>query len=188
MSIPSKPETRDRSRKTTLVVGLGNVGKKYERTRHNVGFLVVNELARRHGAIFSEKKKLRALVAEVSTPEGKLVLVKPTTYMNRSGEAVQAVMAWQKPDRIIAIYDDADLPLGEIRVRESGGSAGHNGVKSLIEHLGHAFTRVRVGIGRPENARVALEDWVLQNWSKEEEERLGEIVQQAVEEILNPKL
>lgn len=149
----------------------------------------MDALAQELGARFSEKKKLRAYVAEASAPEGKLVLVKPTTYMNRSGEAVQEIAAWQKPDRIIAVYDDADLPLGEIRVRESGGSAGHNGVKSLIEHLGtDAFTRVRVGIGRPENNNVPLEDWVLTTWSKEEEERLEEIVEQAVGKILNPKL
>lgn len=165
-------------------MGLGNVGEKYERTRHNVGFLVVDALARELGVSFSEKKKLRAFIAEASAPEGKLVLVKPTTFMNRAGEAVQAIAAWQKPNRIIAVYDDADLPLGEIRVRESGGSAGHNGVKSLIEHLGtDTFTRVRVGIGRPENSHVTLEDWVLQIWSKEEEKQLEEIVKQAAKRV-----
>lgn len=165
-------------------MGLGNIGEKYAHTRHNVGFLVVDALAQKLGARFSEKKKLRAFVAEASAPEGKLVLVKPTTYMNRSGEAVQEVAAWQKPDRLIAVYDDADLPFGEIRVRESGGSAGHNGVKSLIEHLGTiAFTRVRVGIGRPENENIPLEDWVLQNWSDEEEKQLVEIVKQAAKRV-----
>ncbi len=180
MSNLSKPETK----KTILVFGLGNVGKKYEGTRHNVGFLVVDALAHKLGATFSEKKKLRAEITEISTPTNKLILAKPTTFMNRSGEAVQAIMSWQKPNRVVVIYDDADLPFGEIRVRERGGSAGHNGVKSLIEHMGtDAFTRVRVGIGRPENNNVPLEDWVLTRWSEEENVHLPEIVKRAVELI-----
>jgi len=104
--------------------------------------------------------------------------------MNRSGEAVSATMQWQKPDQVIVIYDDADLPFGDIRVRASGGSAGHNGIKSLIEHLGtDAFTRVRIGIGRPENKNIPLEDWVLKPWSKDEEAHLPEIMQQVLETI-----
>ncbi|HBL39083.1 TPA: aminoacyl-tRNA hydrolase [Candidatus Uhrbacteria bacterium] len=190
-SNPSKP-----ARGTTLIVGLGNFGKAYEGTRHNAGFLVVDELARRCGTSFSEKKKLRAEIAichleprpnvpvrygrVVEGSSQRLILVKPTTFMNRSGEAVQAVAGWQKPDRIIAIYDDADLPFGKIRVREDGGSAGHNGVKSLIEHIGGNFTRVRVGIGRPENNNVPLEDWVLTKWSAQESARLPEIVEHAM--------
>ena len=126
-------------------------------------------------------------MVEILTPEGKRILIKPTTYMNKSGEAVASARAWQKPDKLVVVYDDVDLPFGSIRVREKGGSAGHNGIKSIMERLGtDAFTRVRIGIGRPSNPRVPIEDWVLKKWSKSEEEQLPEILEKAVD-IINSK-
>lgn len=169
--------------KTTLIVGLGNVGEKYSNTRHNVGFLVVDAIARDYSVSFSHKKKMSADVAETSSSSGKLVLVKPTTFMNRSGEAVQKVIAWLKPQEVIVVHDDADLEFGDVRVKESGGSAGHNGINSIIESIGKEFTRVRVGIGRPENDRVPLEDWVLGKWSESEKEKLPEIIKKTIAQI-----
>lgn len=166
------------------MVGLGNVGEKYKDTRHNVGFLVANELARLNSTTFSHKKKISADVAETNSATARLMIVKPTTYMNRSGEAVSAVLRFFKPREIIVVHDDADLPFGEIRVRENGSSAGHNGVGSIIERVGENFTRVRIGIGRPENTNVPLEDWVLQKWSESEAKKMPEIVARTVEIIM----
>ena len=178
MSDPSRPD------KTLLIVGLGNPGEKYADTRHNVGFLVVEALAKAWDTSFSLKKKFKTDIAETITPDGKRILVKPTTYMNKSGEAVQAVMSWQKPGKTIVVHDDADLALGDIRVKDSGGSAGHNGINSLFEHIGQDFVRVRIGIGRSENEHIPLEDWVLGKWNMEERERLPEVIESAVEIIL----
>lgn len=151
-----------------LIVGLGNPGQEYAHTRHNVGFLVVDELERRG----LERTKARTL--------------KPDTFMNLSGTAVAAALRQTNMTAadVIVAYDDADLPFGEIRVREEGGSAGHNGMKSIFECLGtEAIRRVRVGIGRSENPDVPLDAWVLSKWSKEEEERLPDIVAKAADEI-----
>lgn len=151
-----------------LIVGLGNPGTEYERTRHNVGFLVVDELERRG----LDRTKARTL--------------KPDTFMNLSGTAVAAALRQTNMTTadVIVAYDEADLPFGEIRVREEGGSAGHNGMKSIFESLGTvAIRRVRVGIGRSDNPNVPLDAWVLGKWSKEEEERLPEIVAKAADEI-----
>lgn len=151
-----------------LIVGLGNPGTEYERTRHNVGFLVVDELARRG----IERTKARML--------------KPDTFMNLSGTSVAAALRQTNmtPADVIVAYDDADLPFGEIRVREEGGSAGHNGMKSIFECLGtEAIRRVRVGIGRSDNPNVPLDVWVLSRWSKEEEDALPTIVGRAADEI-----
>lgn len=151
-----------------LIVGLGNPGTEYERTRHNVGFLVVDELQRRG----LERTKARTL--------------KPDTFMNLSGTAVAAALRQTNMTvaDVIVAYDDADLPFGEIRVREEGTSGGHNGMKSIFEHLGtEAVKRVRVGIGRSDNPNVPLDVWVLGRWSKEEEDALPTIVGRAADEI-----
>ncbi len=151
-----------------LIVGLGNPGTEYERTRHNVGFLVVDELQRRG----LERTKARTL--------------KPDTFMNLSGTAVAAALRQTNMTvaDVIVAYDDADLPFGEIRVREEGTSGGHNGMKSIFEHLGtEAVKRVRVGIGRSDNPNVPLGVWVLGRWSKEEEDALPTIVGRAADEI-----
>jgi peptidyl-tRNA hydrolase, PTH1 family len=126
-----------------VVVGLGNPGRSYEHTRHNIGFLVADELARRHGGSWRAKKKVEA--APVSFGLKNVTLLKPTTYMNNSG----AALVGYKPEQLIIVHDDLDLSAGTVRVKVGGGAGGHNGLRSIIRHFGNDFVRVRVGIGRP---------------------------------------
>jgi PTH1 family peptidyl-tRNA hydrolase len=135
-------------------VGLGNPDRSYQRTRHNVGFLVVDELARRHGGPWRKRKKAEA--APMSLGSRKLTLLKPTTFMNNSG----AALAGHRSEDLIVVHDDLDLPPGDIRVKVGGGAGGHNGLRSIIQELGADFVRVRVGIGRPP-AGVGATDYVL---------------------------
>lgn len=133
-----------------LVVGLGNPGHRHERDRHNVGFMVVDELARRHGGTF--KGKFSGHLAEVRVAEGRLALVKPNTYMNESGRSVQPAAAFYKTplETLLVIHDEVDLELGRLQVRLGGGLAGHNGLRSVAGRLGSPdFLRLRVGVGRP---------------------------------------
>ena len=141
------------SARPKLVVGLGNPGREYAATRHNIGFAVLDRLAEDLDCSFRRKWRFSAEVAETATgAAGKVVLAKPRTYMNRSGVAVGALLNWLKlgPAEMLVVVDDADLPLGQIRLRASGGSGGHNGLRSIIEALGgnEGFARLRVGIGR----------------------------------------
>ncbi len=135
-------------------MGLGNPGRSYERTRHNVGFLVADELARRHGGSWRAKKKTEA--APVGLGLKNVTLLKPTTFMNNSGVA----LAGYKAEEIVVVHDDLDLPAGTVRVKVGGGAGGHNGLRSIIQHLGNNFVRVRVGIGRPP-VGLAPVDYVL---------------------------
>jgi peptidyl-tRNA hydrolase, PTH1 family len=135
-------------------VGLGNPGHSYERTRHNVGFLVADELARRHGGSWRAKKKAEA--ASVSLGLKNVTLLKPTTYMNNSGVALVGYEAVQ----LIVVHDELDLPAGGVRVKVGGGAGGHNGLRSIVQRLGSDFVRVRVGIGRPPVGMTAT-DYVL---------------------------
>ncbi len=137
-----------------VVVGLGNPGRSYERTRHNVGFLVVDELARRHGGSWRSKKKAEAAPIGFGLKNG--TLLKPTTYMNNSGTA----LVGYKPDQLVVVHDDLDLPEGDVRVKVGGGAGGHNGLRSTIQHLGNDFVRVRIGIGRPPPG-MTVTDYVL---------------------------
>ena len=149
-----------------LVVGLGNPGPTYDFTRHNVGFWAVADLADRYGSSFSLNPRPRAEVASVTLPgpeQVKLVLARPTTFMNDSGVAVKAIAAFHKiaPDHVIAVHDELDLDPGRLRVKLGGGDNGHNGLKSMRAHLGTGdFYRVRVGIGRPAGRQSAA-DYVL---------------------------
>jgi len=135
-------------------VGLGNPGRAYERTRHNIGFLVADELARRHGGSWRRRK--RAEAAPVWLGSTEVTLLKPTTFMNNSGSA----LAGYRTEDLILVHDDLDLPPGDVRVKVGGGAGGHNGLRSIIQHLGPDFVRVRVGIGRPP-AGVSGTDYVL---------------------------
>lgn len=157
------------SPRTYLVVGLGNPGPTYVFTRHNVGFWAVDDLADRHGARFTLSARHRAETTSVTLAPSpgsdaiKLILAKPTTYMNESGRAVQAVAGFHKipVSNIIAIHDELDLGPGQLRLKLGGGDNGHNGLKSMRAHLGSGdFLRVRVGIGRPLGRQPAA-DWVL---------------------------
>jgi len=134
-----------------MIVGIGNPGKKYANTRHNIGFACVESLADANGMNFDTKKS-QATIAEGSIAGERVLLVKPQTYVNLSGESVRALADFYKisPERVLVIHDDLDTPLGTLRIRAGGGSAGHNGMKSIINHLGSQdFPRIRFGIGRP---------------------------------------
>ncbi len=136
-------------------MGLGNPGRSYERTRHNIGFLVADELAKRHGGSWRAKK--RAEAAPVGFGLENVMLLKPTTYMNNSG----AALVGYKPGQLVVVHDELDLPAGTVRVKAGGGAGGHKGLRSIIQHLGgNEFVRVRVGIGRPP-VGVTATDYVL---------------------------
>ncbi len=133
-----------------MIVGLGNPGREYEATKHNTGFRVIDELARRWG-ISSWQRRMDAYVAQADAGEEKILLVKPQTYMNNSGLSVGPLMRWHKISQhdVYVIYDDMDLPVGRIRIRKNGSDGGHNGIKSLFANGCRDFIRFRVGIGRP---------------------------------------
>jgi peptidyl-tRNA hydrolase, PTH1 family len=154
-----------------LVAGLGNPGREYERTRHNVGWLVLDELARRHGG--SWRSKFSGSLAEVRLGEARLALLKPETYMNDSGRSVGAAERFFKvePARLLVAHDDVDLEPGRLQARAGGGLAGHNGLRSLAQHLGSQdFLRLRIGVGRPGRGdRRPVSDWVLSPFTAEED-------------------
>jgi peptidyl-tRNA hydrolase, PTH1 family len=168
-----------------LVVGLGNPGRRYERARHNLGFLVIDRLANRHHVAI-EKMLCGALVGDWSLGEEKIVLAKPQTFMNRSGAAVDGLLReyGATAENLVVVYDDLDLSFGRIRIRTSGSAAGHRGVLSIIENLGGApFYRVRVGIGRPPEGIDAV-DYVLQPFGDEEMQQLNDIVARAADSVV----
>ena len=139
-----------------LIVGLGNPEPKYDQTRHNIGFAAIDTLARAWQISLAENRKFQGDFGEGNTlGQGKIRLLKPLTYMNRSGQAIQSVTNWYKlpPESVLVIYDDLDLPLGKTRLRLSGSAGGHNGMKSIISHLNtQNFPRLRIGIGKPKGA------------------------------------
>lgn len=150
-AIPAQPLVQP-----SLIVGLGNPGTKYDRTRHNIGFEIVDALAKSYpGVSLSENKRFQGLIGEFRSGTERTVLLKPTTFMNNSGQAVRAVLDWYKlaPESVLVVYDDMDLPTGKLRLRLSGSAGGHNGMKSIIAHLGtKEFPRLRVGIGSTDKA------------------------------------
>lgn len=151
------------------IVGLGNPGVQYESTRHNIGFMVIDRLSDRW-QIPVQKSKCKGLVGEGRHQGTKVALFKPMTYMNLSGEALRAYMDYYKlnMENLIVVYDDLDTPFGKIRLRYKGSSGGHNGIKSIIQHLGtEQFHRVRMGISRPQRD-VSIVDYVLSNYTKAE--------------------
>lgn len=152
-----------------IIVGLGNPGSEYSATRHNIGFMVIDELAHRWN-VENWRERLDASVAEYRAGAETVLLVKPRTYMNRSGTAVGALARWYKvsPEDIIVACDDLDLPVGRLRLRLKGGSGGHRGIESLLVHIGQEdFIRVRTGIGRPPAGREVV-DHVLTRFSADE--------------------
>jgi|SRR5699024_5592537 len=151
------------------IIGLGNPGKKYKETRHNIGFLVIDELVNRQQLSLS-KSKFKCQYEMSNLQQEKVIFVQPQTFMNLSGEGVRPLLDYYNIDieDIVVIYDDLDLPVGKIRLREKGGHGGHNGIRSLIEHLGtKEFKRIRVGVGRPANAQPIV-SYVLKPFAKEE--------------------
>jgi len=171
-----------------VLIGLGNPGTPYKHTRHNMGFLVLDALAKQWQLSFRNKTSLQAEIAEHLFEGEKIILCKPQTFMNVSGKSVQALLHQSplRPEDLLVVYDDADLPFGTLRYKESGSSAGHNGMQSILELFpnGTAIARLRIGIGRPAFPDVPLDEWVLKRWSPEEEQQLSTILDAAVQEIL----
>ncbi|CAM3096373.1 aminoacyl-tRNA hydrolase [Paenibacillus sediminis] len=160
------------------IVGLGNPGSEYEKTRHNVGFMAIDRLADRHG-ISVKQNKCKALIGEGNIGGSKVVLIKPMTYMNLSGESVRAFMDYYKAsiDDLIVVYDDMDTAIGKIRLRYQGSAGGHNGIKSIIQHIGtQQFNRVRMGISRPEPG-FSIVDYVLAPFPKKEDSLLKQMIE-----------
>ena len=156
-----------------LIVGLGNIGREYENTRHNIGFMVVDELAKKLGVSFGKEDR-SAYCAEYRAPE-KILIIKPTTYMNLSGFAVGAYANFYHidPEDIIVISDDMDLPVGNLRIRRKGSAGGHNGLKSIAAHLGTSdFPRFQSGIGHPERNNKAVVNHVLHPFVGEDKEKI----------------
>lgn len=145
-----------------LIAGLGNPGKQYEKSRHNIGFLFADYFAGKHGLKFKNAGKAESAAGEINGE--KFILLKPQTFMNLSGQAVQSVAAYKKIEvnSILIVHDDVDLPEFELRIKSGGGDGGHNGLKSITEQLGNNYyIRVRVGVGRPPNPAMDTADWVL---------------------------
>lgn len=165
-----------------MIIGLGNPGKAYEDTRHNIGFRVVDRLASDWGAPLTQSK-FKGMYSIVHRPEGKVMLVKPLTYMNLSGECIGPLMDYYNVDieDIVVIYDDLDLPTGQLRLRQKGSAGGHNGIKSLIQHLGtQQFNRMRIGISRPPTG-MKVPDYVLARFREEEKPDVAEAVEKSAQ-------
>ena len=165
-----------------LFVGLGNPGKEYDLTRHNVGFMTLDYFIKQNNLpAFKDNKKFEGQLSEGTLNNKRLILLKPTTFMNNSGQAVQKVANFYKikPENIIAIYDELALPFGQIRTRIGGQDAGHNGVKSLISHLSQNFGRIRIGINNELSTKATTTDFVLKKFTKDEQEKLEAIISEA---------
>lgn len=168
-----------------LITGLGNPDDKYKFTRHNAGFMVLDYLGYKWGFDFKFESKFNAQVAKINHNGESIVFVKPMTYMNLSGNAVQSVMNFYKiaPEDILVIYDDLDIPLSQMRFRPKGSAGGHNGIKSIINSLGgnNTFDRLKIGIGP--QLPIPAETFVLQNFSQEEMTGLKEVLKNAEEAV-----
>lgn len=159
-----------------LIVGLGNIGEKYQLTRHNVGFMILDEYAKVYNLEFKYEKNLEANIAVTMIKGEKVIIAKPTTYVNLSGNAVSKIMSYYKIDLedVLVIYDDIDLEVGKIRIRETNGHGGHNGIKDIINHLNTKdFKRIRVGIGLDRS--MPLDHYVLGRFSKKDLSDLSDV-------------
>ena len=170
-----------------LVVGLGNPGEKYSSTRHNVGFMALEQLASREGGRFKSMTKLQGELADVGSGDSRLRLLMPQTFMNESGRSIRAALDWFgfEIPQLIVLVDDMDLPLGRMRLRAGGGAGGHNGLKSTIQHLGtQQFARLRIGIGAPgrtpEERRARTVSHVLGQFNRDEEPLLNDVLREVL--------
>ena len=169
-----------------LIVGLGNPGREYEKTRHNAGFRAIDRLSQKLGCKI-DKLKFQGLYAQVNYSGKKLYLLKPQTFMNSSGRSVVQLSAYFQipPQRIIVLFDDISLEPGRLRVRGDGSAGGHNGIKSIISELGSQdFPRVKIGVGAKANAEQELADWVLSGFSPAEEKALASALERAADAAL----
>jgi PTH1 family peptidyl-tRNA hydrolase len=162
--------------KTLLLIGLGNPGKEYDLTRHNIGFMCLDEfVAKTEGMTdWIQKKDLKCLQSSGQLGESRVIAIKPTTFMNLSGEAVQAAVHFYKlsPENIVVVHDDVDIDFGQIRLRSEGSSAGHNGIKSISNVIGEDYGRVRIGVGPKKPPRVKSESFILKQFSTDEQAQL----------------
>ncbi len=166
-----------------LVVGPGNPGEKYAKTRHNIGFMAIDYMSEKLG-VKVNKAKFKALIGECNIASKRVILMKPQTFMNHSGEAVREAMDFYKlsSENILVIYDDVSLVPGKMRVRLKGSAGGHNGIKSIIEHLGtNEFPRIKIGVGAKPNPEYDLADWVLGTFDKNDMELVSQCIQNTVE-------
>lgn len=174
--------------KNILIVGLGNPGKEYEGTRHNVGFACLDAFVGKTSEMgqWVDKKDLKCLMSTGQMGEARVIVIKPTTFMNLSGEAVQAVSHFYKihPGQVIVVHDELDINFGQIRTRRGGGAAGHNGIKSVSQHIGEDYGRIRIGIGPKTPEQLDSADFVLQKFSGEERPHMGELTRE-VQAILS---
>ena len=171
-----------------LVVCLGNVGEKYDNTRHNIGFEVADELGARK-RISIQKLKYRALTDTTELGGKKVLIMKPVTYMNLSGEAVIQAARFYKvpPERVLVVCDDTALPPGKLRIRRNGSAGGHNGLKNIIQHLGtDQFPRVKIGVGQKPHPDYDLADWVLGHFQGEDRKVMNEAVKKAADAVECP--
>jgi peptidyl-tRNA hydrolase, PTH1 family len=164
------------------IVGLGNPGPEHLVTRHNAGFWFVDLLARRHGGEFRDYRKYSGETARITLNEREIILLKPTTYMNRSGLSVRQLSDFYKiaPEEILVAHDELDLPVGSVRLKQGGGHGGHNGLRDTIAHIGEAFWRLRLGIGHPGNKAEVI-DYVLTRAPRAEEDVILETVSTAAD-------
>ncbi len=187
--LTQRPQTSDPTNfytvglnKTTLLVGLGNPGQEYDGTRHNVGFLCLDEFVGKTAEMneWIQKKDLRCLLSTGQVGDTRVIAIKPTTFMNLSGQAVQAVINFYKIEasRVAVIHDELDIDFGQIRLRVGGSSAGHKGVKSISEILGEEYGRIRIGVGPKKPARIKAEAFVLQKFSASEQEQLPNLARE----------
>jgi PTH1 family peptidyl-tRNA hydrolase len=176
-------EKQDITLQKYLIAGLGNPGRSYKGNRHNIGFMVVDRLAEKYG-IRLGRVQLKAIIGEGRIGERSVILVKPQAYMNLSGDSIGPLAKYYKVplENVLVIYDEIDLHFGTLRLRSKGGSGGHNGMKSVIQHLGQDFPRLRLGIGRP-SGRMPPAAYVLQDFGKDEVPVLLELIDSAIATI-----
>lgn len=170
-----------------LIVGLGNPGREYVHTRHNIGFLVINALSTKfNGGDWKTNTNLKSVVTDIEINDEKIILAKPVTFMNESGQAVSALQRFYKvdPSDVIIIQDDIDLEFAKLRVRVGGSSAGHNGIKSVQQHTGDEATRFRIGVANETlRTNVPSIKFVLQKFNKEEQAKLPDLINESVNEL-----
>lgn len=168
-----------------LLVCLGNPGKDYEDTRHNIGFMAADRLSSREGTRFN-KLRYRALTGEIAVKGQRVLVLKPQTYMNLSGESVKLAGGFYKipPERVLVISDDVSLPVGKLRIRKGGSAGGHNGLKSIIQHLGtDQFPRIKVGVGQKPHPDYDMADWVLSKFAGEDLKTITEAIRKAADAV-----
>jgi peptidyl-tRNA hydrolase, PTH1 family len=175
-----------------LIVGLGNIGREYEKTRHNFGFLLLDQIVEDYG-FSAQSKNFKSEIFSGEIDGNKIIAIKPQTFMNRSGISVSQIASFYKIEtkNIIVLHDDLDLELGRVKVKFGGGNGGHNGLKSIDEMVGKNYLRIRLGIGRPQNAGFATSDFVLGKFSLEEMQVVGKVnekISDLADELLEGRL